>query len=210
MTFSGYQWGPSIAFISTGCIKTSHRRCQIQTYVQNFFSLNHKGYSILDANWTRVCLITSNVTITSQQIHLVTFSQRNFKRNHFCCSICFLITCSLNHVAGYLIPKDSVILVSTASVHMDPKIYPNPKAFDPFRFQVRHLNFLWGGIHSNFHVNVIPNTSIVCSNFLFDSIGWYVIGNYWNYHVCVWELWCYITLLLFLHNKCGFRNLLWM
>lgn len=51
------------------------------------------------------------------------------------------ITMSLPHVsaedisiAGYRIPKNTMVTAFFASVHLDPKLYPNPEKFQPERF----------------------------------------------------------------------------
>jgi len=38
--------------------------------------------------------------------------------------------------AGYLIPKGWKALAWFRSVHLDPEIYPNPKEFNPYRWNV--------------------------------------------------------------------------
>lgn len=37
-------------------------------------------------------------------------------------------------IAGYRIPKNTMVTAFFASVHLDPKLYPNPEKFQPERF----------------------------------------------------------------------------
>ncbi|GFT37101.1 cytochrome P450 2U1, partial [Nephila pilipes] len=37
-------------------------------------------------------------------------------------------------IDGYRIPKRSIIVSNLYSIHFDPKLYPNPKTFNPKRF----------------------------------------------------------------------------
>lgn len=37
-------------------------------------------------------------------------------------------------IAGYRIPKNIMVTAFFASVNLDPKLYPNPKKFQPERF----------------------------------------------------------------------------
>lgn len=62
--------------------------------------------------------------------------------------ICFFFYCiNLKHIidehtcmdfdlTGYLVPKGWKVMTWFRSVHLDPTIYPNPKEFDPERFNV--------------------------------------------------------------------------
>jgi cytochrome P450 family 4 len=36
--------------------------------------------------------------------------------------------------SGYVIPKNSIVLLQIYDIHHDPKIYPDPEKFDPDRF----------------------------------------------------------------------------
>lgn len=42
-----------------------------------------------------------------------------------------------DHVLGYTIPKGWKVLVWFRSVHDDPQTWPDPKKFDPSRWNVR-------------------------------------------------------------------------
>uniref|UniRef100_A0A453CEX4 Cytochrome P450 87A3 n=1 Tax=Aegilops tauschii subsp. strangulata TaxID=200361 RepID=A0A453CEX4_AEGTS len=39
------------------------------------------------------------------------------------------------HIKGYTIPKGSKIMVSPSSIHLDPTIYKDPNAFNPWRWK---------------------------------------------------------------------------
>jgi ent-kaurenoic acid hydroxylase len=45
---------------------------------------------------------------------------------------------------GYIIPKGWKVLTWFRSVHLDPEIYPNPKEFNPNRWNVscKNINFI--------------------------------------------------------------------
>ncbi|XP_027334111.1 ent-kaurenoic acid oxidase 2-like isoform X2 [Abrus precatorius] len=42
------------------------------------------------------------------------------------------------NINGYTIPKGWKALVWFRSIHLDPEIYPNPKEFNPYRWNVKH------------------------------------------------------------------------
>uniref|UniRef100_A0ACD5TKV8 Uncharacterized protein n=1 Tax=Avena sativa TaxID=4498 RepID=A0ACD5TKV8_AVESA len=52
-------------------------------------------------------------------------------------------------VNGYLIPKGWKVQLWYRSVHMDPEVYPDPKKFDPSRWEVGHHGIL--GSEMNIH-----------------------------------------------------------
>jgi len=41
---------------------------------------------------------------------------------------------------GYLIPKGWKVQLWYRSVHMDPEVYPNPKKFNPSRWEVHIIS----------------------------------------------------------------------
>jgi len=49
-------------------------------------------------------------------------------------------------VGGYVIPKDTELLLCLATAHRDPRVFADPDRFDITRNQVSHLAF-GGGIH---------------------------------------------------------------
>lgn len=46
-------------------------------------------------------------------------------------------------MTGYLVPKGWKVQLWYRSVHMDPQVYPDPKKFNPSRWEVRRMGLFF-------------------------------------------------------------------